>query len=191
MAKKRVIESEEASTRKTSNKLSTRAKRAKFISVDEAISSFLSKINVGSEYVCTVCNRLLYRRNSVSLFNNDKYLSINSEISLKVFTEQFKFVSIDGKMWICRTWDNMLRKGKMPVQAKANGLQLDPIPNELEDLNALELRLISLHIPFMKMVALPSGKQSCIQTIHGPAVNVPSKVDSVCTLLHDHHHKLI
>ena len=32
MAKKRVIESEEASTRKTSNKLSTRAKRAKFIS---------------------------------------------------------------------------------------------------------------------------------------------------------------
>ena len=41
MAKKRVIESEEeASTRKTSNKLSTRAKRAKFISVDEPISSF-------------------------------------------------------------------------------------------------------------------------------------------------------
>ena len=86
-------------------------------------------------------------------------------------------------MRICRTCDNMLRKGKMPVQAKANGLQLDPIPNELEDLNALELRLISLHIPFMKMVALPSGKQSCIQTIHGPAVNVPSKVDSVFTLL--------
>ena len=100
-------------------------------------------VNVGSEYVCTVCNRLLYRRNSVSLFNNDKYLSINSEISVKVFTEQFKFVSIDDKMWICRTCDNMLHKGKMPVQAKANSLQLDPIPNELEDLNALELRLIS------------------------------------------------
>ena len=32
----------------------------------------------------------------------------------------------------------------------------------------------------MKTVALPSGKQSCN---HGPAVNVPSKVDSVCTLL--------
>ena len=135
---------------------------------------------------------MLYRRNSVSLFNNDKYLSINSEISVKVFTEQFKFFfSIDGKMWICRTCDNMLHKGKMPVQAKANGLQLDPIPNELEDLNALELRLISLHITFMKMVALPSGQQSCIQTIHGPAVNVPSKVDSVCSLLHDYHHKLI
>ena len=32
----------------------------------------------------------------------------------------------------------------------------------------------------MKMVALPSGKQHCI---HGPAVNVPSKLDGVCELL--------
>ena len=32
----------------------------------------------------------------------------------------------------------------------------------------------------MKIVALPSGKQRCI---HGPAVNVPSKVDTVCTIL--------
>lgn len=30
------------------------------------------------------------------------------------------------------------------------------------------------------MVALPSGKQRCI---HGPAVNVPSKLDSICTML--------
>ena len=29
------------------------------------------------------------------------------------------FFSIDGKMRICRTCDNMLHKGKMPVQAKA------------------------------------------------------------------------
>ena len=40
--------------------------------------------------------------------------------------------------------------------------------------------MISLRIPFMKLLALPSGKQRCI---HGPAVNVPSKLDSVCTLL--------
>ena len=122
---------------------------------------------------------MLYK-NSVIPFNNEKYLSLDSEISVRVFAEQFKLVSVDGKMWICRTCDNTLHKGKMPVQAKANALQLDPIPNELKDLNALELRLISLRIPFMKMVALPSGKQSYI---HGPALNVPSKLDSVCTLL--------
>ena len=50
----------------------------------------------------------------------------------------------------------------------------------LSNLNLLELRLISLRVPFMKMVALPSGKQ---RSIHGPAVNVPSKVDTICTVL--------
>ena len=68
----------------------------------------------------------------------------------------------------------------MPVQAKANGLQLSSIPTELSCLNALELRLISLRVPFIKMVALLFGKQRCI---HGPAVNVPSKLDSICTML--------
>ena len=68
----------------------------------------------------------------------------------------------------------------MPVQSKANGLMLPTIPPELSCLNALEIRLISLRVPFMKMVALPSGKQHCI---HGPAVNVPSKVDNICGLL--------
>ena len=32
----------------------------------------------------------------------------------------------------------------------------------------------------MKMVALPTGKQ---RSIHGPAINVPSKLDSICNLL--------
>ena len=66
------------------------------------------------------------------------------------------------------------------TQAKANGLQLPAIPPELADLNALELRLISLCLPFMKMVALPSGKQ---RSIHGPAVNVPAKVNTACNIL--------
>ena len=56
-------------------------------------------------------------------------------------------------------------------------MELDSEPVELSCLNALEQRLISLRVPFMKMVALPSGKQRCI---HGPAVNVLSKIDRVC-----------
>ena len=44
---------------------------------------------------------------------------------------------------------------------KPMGLALDRMPN---DLNTLELCMISLRIPFMKLVALPSGKQ---RSIHG------------------------
>ena len=51
------------------------------------------------------------------------------------------------------TCDRALKRGVMPVQAKANGLQLCKVPPELSDLNALELRLICRHVPFMKMVA--------------------------------------
>ena len=68
----------------------------------------------------------------------------------------------------------------MPAQAKANKLDLDEIPTELSDLNPLEARLISLRIPFMKMVALPCGKQ---RAIHGPAVNIPTDLTPMCTLL--------
>ena len=59
-------------------------------------------------------------------------------------------------------------------------LILADISPELSGLNAFELRLIYLRVPFMKMVALPSGKQ---RSIHGPAVNVPSKVDTIYDVL--------
>jgi hypothetical protein len=46
--------------------------------------------------------------------------------------------------------DAALKRGNMPLQAKANGLQLCPIPSQLSDLNSLEIRLIPLRVPFMK-----------------------------------------
>ena len=97
-----------------------------------------------------------------------------------VFGDELSYTCSDGKQWVCKTCDGALTRGNIPVQAKANVFQLPSIPPELSSLNALEVRLISLRVPFMKMVALPSGKQHCI---HGPAVNVPSKLDSVCELL--------
>ena len=48
-------------------------------------------------------------------------------------------------------------------------------------MNILELRLTSQRVPFMKIVALPSGKQC---SIHRPAVYVPSKVDTESNLVY-------
>ena len=91
-----------------------------------------------------------------------------------------KSASAQDEQWICKTCHSALKQGVFPAQAKANSLNLDDIPVELSDLNPLEIRLISLRIPFMKMVALPCGKQ---RAIHGPAVNVPTDLTPVCTLL--------
>lgn len=131
---------------------------------------------MGPDFVCTVCHRMMYKQNVIPA-NKCKYTKANYELLERVFCTERSYTS---KQWLCRTCDSALSRGNLPVQAKANGLQLDPVPDELSSLNALELRLISLRVPFMKMVALPSGKQRSIQ---GPAVNVPSKLDSLCTML--------
>ena len=90
------------------------------------------------------------------------------------------YVSNDGNVWVCKTCDSTLKRGLMPAQSVGNNLKLDDVPPELANLKLLEVRLISLRIPFLKMVSLPVGKQ---KSIHGPAVNVPSKLDTLCNEL--------
>ncbi|XP_006820870.1 uncharacterized protein LOC100373785 [Saccoglossus kowalevskii] len=68
----------------------------------------------------------------------------------------------------------------MPAEAVANNLHLNPIPEELCCLNSLEQHLICLHIPFMKMLALPKGGQN---GVHGPVVCVPSSIDKAISVL--------
>ena len=59
-------------------------------------------------------------------------------------------------------------------------MDLEEIPDELKDLNNLELHTISKRILFMKLVKLPQGKQKGIK---GAAVNVPADLGPACTLL--------
>ena len=59
-------------------------------------------------------------------------------------------------------------------------LSLDEFPPELSNLNPLELRLVSMCIPFMKMIALSRGQQ---RSIHGPAFEIPTSLSSICDLL--------
>ena len=162
--------------RRQRNKQSMSSTRKRNVSVECAVSAFHSKVKFGPDYVCTCCHRMMYRK-SVILCNKAK---ASADVIQKVFSADLSYISFDGKQWVCRTCDRTLKRGNMPLQAKANGLQLCQVPPELSGLNALELRLICLRVPFMKMVALPTGKQ---RSIHGPAVNVPSKVDTICDVL--------
>ena len=91
-----------------------------------------------------------------------------------MFAVKFHIKSFNKQGWIC---DLALMKGKIPIQAQANGLSLDKVPQELSDLNSLELPLICMRIP---LIALPRGQQRCI---HGPAVNIPANLSSICDLL--------
>ena len=133
----------------------------------------------GPTYVCTCCHRLLYK-NSVVILNIQKYKYLSKSLCSELFSDENNYVSADNKVWMCLNCDVILKKGKVPGQAKYNNLALKPIPEELSSLNSMEIMLISKRIPFMKLVSLPRGKQIAI---HGPAVNVPTNMDTICNLL--------
>ena len=144
----------------------------------EITSSFLEKVKFGPDFVCCCCHRIMYRQN-VQRYSTGKYPKLSEE-QFRTILEPYIYTSTDGNTWICVTCNRSLSRGKMPRQAKANDLQLDQVPDKLAELNEMEIRLLSRRIPFMKIVALPSGKQ---KAIHGPAVNIPTKLDAVCNLL--------
>ena len=154
-------------------------KKTNDMSIQKAIIFFHSDIKNGPDFVCTCCHRLMHSKSVVSC-DLAKYSKCSSDLLKCVFSADIRYVCDTGNEWVRKTCDRALKRGVIPVQSKANGLKLSQIPSELSDLNALELRLICLHVPFMKMVALPSGKQ---RSIHGPAVNIPSKVDTICDML--------
>ena len=141
---------------------------------DTVVAEFLKKVRDAADYVCCVCHRMMYRI-GVQLLKEQCYTKTSSSVLKDVLG--YKLKSVNDKQWICRNCHATLKRGKIPRQAKCNSLELTPIPVELKDLNNLELRMISQRIAFIKMVALPRGKQ---HGVHGPAVNVPAKLDFVC-----------
>ena len=151
--------------------------RIKVPTVSESSAMFQSKITEGPIYACCSCHRLLYRT-SVIQMNIDKYASTNAP--MKEILKHSKDLQTHSKSWVCSTCHAALKRGQTPTQSWANGLALDDIPPELQNLRPLELRLISQRIPFMKLIGLPKGGQ---KAIHGSAVNVPSKLHSITSLL--------
>ena len=110
----------------------------------------------------------------------EKYDKIKNETKHLVLHEKYRMHSIDGSTYICHTCHAALKLGRIPAQSKANMMTLNEIPDELKDLNTLELHIICKRILFMKLGKLPRGKQ---KGIRGAAVNVPANLGPACNLL--------
>ncbi len=131
---------------------------------------------------CTVCHRARFKE-QVKWCHRDKYPQ--TERVRMCFTGKYihkcptdcKDSSIyhdrKKKEWICFTCHRHLLKGNMPPQAAINNLWLDDIPEELKNLNALEMHLVSIVQPFMKIVPLPRGGQKGVK---GQMVCVPANL---------------
>ena len=138
--------------------------------LDHYISIFKQKIREGPYYICSVCNRILYRK-SVLILVKSKY---NSQ---QFFTDTKSF---DGKEYICKTCHPKVSKGNLPCQAVYNNLYVDKIPEELSTLEKLEQILIAQRIVFQKIVIMPKGQQ---RKIKGAICNVPVECEETCRIL--------
>ena len=84
------------------------------------------------------------------------------------------------KEWICFTCRRHLQAGNVPPQAIANGLDIDPVPEVLQNLSCLESQVVALSIPFMKLLSLPRGGQKGVK---GQVVSVPSDLNNITKTL--------
>ncbi|XP_029933198.1 uncharacterized protein LOC115377526 [Myripristis murdjan] len=157
------------------------------------MDQFLEKVRDGPDFVCCVCHRLFFRY-QVVICEREAYRrsSVTAAVADRCLGQQYlhrcsgecvvpcSLVSSRGNLWICFTCDRKLSSGEMPAECWVNNLELDPIPAELGSLNSLEQHLIALHIPFMKMLALPKGGQN---GVHGPVTCVPANIVQTVNVL--------
>ena len=100
-------------------------KRALVVPMEKCIADFQSKVKQGPEFVCTCCHRMMYKQTVVP-YTRTKYTKASDELLERVFSAEHNYISSDGKQWVCKTCDGALKRGNIPLQAKANGLQLCP-----------------------------------------------------------------
>nr|XP_034326029.1 uncharacterized protein LOC105328139 [Crassostrea gigas] len=163
-------------------------KRAKLENQDEIVKLFKEKAVQGIDYSCCCCDRLLFK-NQVQKCEQHNYAKNEHAANVADLCIQDKYCHhcskacpkncVKSNLWICFTCHRKILSGNIPAEAAANKMTLEDIPKEFQELNSLEKHLIAIHIPFMKVMALPHGGQ---QNIHGPVVCVPSDLKKVTSL---------
>eukprot|EP00105_Crassostrea_gigas_P011512 XP_011427210.1 PREDICTED: uncharacterized protein LOC105328139 [Crassostrea gigas] len=164
------------------------AKRARLDKQEEVVRIFKQKAKQGIDYSCCCCDRLLFQ-NQVQKCERLNYAKNQQATNVANLCIQEKYCHkcteacpddcIKSKLWICFTCHRKILSGNIPAEAAANKMSLEDIPKEFVELNSPEKHLIAIHIPFMKLMALPHGGQ---QNIHGPVVCVPSDLKKVTSL---------
>ncbi|XP_062580136.1 uncharacterized protein LOC134242119 [Saccostrea cucullata] len=174
--------------KKKTVKLHRAARLANLQKEEEVLALFKENTFKGIDFTCCCCNRLLFVN---QVHKCDRQIYHKSECAAHVAdlciqenclhqcTQSCPEDCSKSTLWICYTCHRKILSGNIPAEATVNNMFLEDIPGELRDLNSLEQHLIALHIPFMKVMALPQGGQ---RNIHGPVVCVPSDLKKATSL---------
>ena len=128
-------------------------KLVKARSVELCINQFKRKIREGLYFICTVCNRILYKKSVITCINKkypcQTYFNIQQ--------------SFYGKQYTCNTHHSKIIKGKLPYMAVMNNIYGDEITTELSSLEKLEQIQIAQQIVFEKIVVMHEGQRRKIK----------------------------
>ncbi|KAK3913039.1 Late embryogenesis abundant protein 1 [Frankliniella fusca] len=126
--------------------------------------------------ICTSCAQLFFKKSTVSELS----LKVDQTLSVSDVCTYRHHLGENESGNVCSTCANHLKKGKVPHFAATNGLDFDPLPQELTGLTNLEERLVSARIPFMQIRELGYQKQLGLK---GNCVNVPIDINKTVTCL--------
>ena len=122
-------------------------------SVEMCINQFKRKIRGGPHFICTVCNRILYKKSVITCIKEkypcQTYFNIQQ--------------SFDGKQCICNKCHSKVIKVKLPFQAIVNNMYVDKVPTKPSSLEKLEQIWRAQQMVFEKIVAMHKGQQSKIK----------------------------
>lgn len=125
-------------------------------------------------HACSVCDRLWFKNDLVSLQNHQKHILTTWHSQENVPLPH------EGYSVVCNTCKLSLNKGYVPKMATVNGFYYPDIPSKLPPLDPITERLISPRLPFMQVRRL---RHNLCYGIMGQIINVPVDVNKMVQCL--------
>ena len=140
------------------------------------------------DFTNSIVKKCLSYRYQMRILNNDdttqtsQYIQHNWPQMMRYTTGTHNiYVYMDEYICIQCSTSLQCSKPKIPDQTCANNLNLDDIPQDLEELSTMERRLISYRLPFMTLIAMK--QYGGYYKVNRPPVNIPVKPDQIVEML--------
>ena len=142
--------------------------------MDKLCLIYETNIKKGPTIICNSCFGLFFDTSIRTICLNTLLNNISKE-----FLESVCYLS--DKINLCISCHRDVIAGKVPTLSKANGFCFPDIPQVLQNMTEVEIRLVSPRLPFMQIREL--SKRDRQYGIKGNVVNVPISVDTSVNIL--------
>ena len=118
------------------------------------ITELEKKVSDDPQHACCSCERLFLRRSVTQFKRDDKKFSSRMWAQLKQHILHRNPSAESDVMYVCAYCRPLLNKNKLPCRCILNGLETEPVPPELSNLDALSKQLIQRAKAFQTVVRL-------------------------------------